>query len=381
MRVQARRTERRPCEFKQCHGDAAHDDWFQRDDGAVCGADPMKTPRITVAVLAMLVLIAARGIAQSPRRVASDLILATPTSVDAGPEGTLVVADFAQPAIHFVARDGKVRWSKTSKGVGPGDVLRPYRAVHGDTTLLVYDFSARDFSRFTRDGMFLKRFHVSVAMTNIDDIVAIGDSLVVVLGTTRQTGHENAAIHVFSSDGRHLRSFGELAAANDRSKLSISGTGTLAKTPRNTLLYTRKGPFQLLEYTAGGKLVKSIPPPVSILAVADSVVRVESNSEGRERLVSRSQVIRFPLRAIPMSFGYTLAGVSDRGVIRWWIHSPSGHWRIFPLPRDLSPSSWNSVTCELVALRTGDDDEPALIMIDLLAVFQPTQSTRARCKR
>lgn len=353
----------------------------QRDIPAERGAGPMKLARIASAVIAMFVLLATRGEAQPTRRLAPDLILATPTSVDAGPDGTLVVTDFSQPAVYFMGGDGKVKWSRTSKGVGPGDVLRPYRAVHGDTTILVYDFSARDFSRFSRGGVFLRRFHLSVAMANVDDIAAIGDSLLVVLGTTRHSGHENAAMHVFSSDGRHLRSFGELAAANDRSKLGISGTGTLAKTSQNTLLYTRKGPFQLLEYTASGKLIKSTPPPVSILAVADSIVRVETNSEGRERLVSRGPAIRFPLRAIPLSFGYTLAGISDRGVMRWWIHSPVGHWKVLPLPQNLSPSSWNPAICELVAIRTGEDDEPALIMLDLFAVIPTINSTRPRCKR
>jgi len=319
--------------------------------------------------------------AQQGKRLVPDLVLATPISVDVATDGSIIVADLTAPAVHFLGRNGRVSWSRTSKGVGPGDVMRPYRVAIGDTSVVVYDFTARDFSRFSVKGTFMQRFRLSIALTTVDDIVSIGDSLLLVLGSTRQSGIENAAIHAFSAGGAHLRSFGKLAIANDRSKLSMSGTGTLAKTDRKTVLYTRKGPFQLIEYSADGRLVRSLVPPVTINAVVDSIVRIDTNAEGRERISSRSKEIRFPVKAIPLSNNYVLSGISDRGTLRWWVHPPTGNSVTVSIPAGLSPSAWNPATCELIAIITSEDEEPALVAFDVWSASPTKRSLFERCRR
>jgi hypothetical protein len=172
--------------------------------------------------------------AQTQRRFVPDLALVTPASVDVAPDRSTIVADFTRPTIYLlIGCDGTLKWSRTSKGSGPGDVLRPYRVAAGDTTVWVYDFTARDFSRFARSRTFMKSLRLSIAMTQVDDFAAIGDSLLVVLGSIRQTARDSAAIHVFTADGGRLRSFSELAVSTDRNKLSQAGTGTLVRTIRN----------------------------------------------------------------------------------------------------------------------------------------------------
>lgn len=318
--------------------------------------------------------------AQSSRRVAPDLILAMPIAADVANDGSAVVADFTEPAVHFIGPDGKRMWSITARGSGPGDVLRPYRVAIGDSTVWIYDYTVRDISVFARSGKFVRRVRLSLALTIVDDIVAIGDTLLAVLGTTRNTGYENNAIHIFDAAGAHRRSFGEVAFAVDRTKLSMSGTGTLARTMRNSLLYVRKGPYQILEYGADGTRLRTLAPPVRIAAVVDSLVRVESNDEGRERVSSRAAEIRFPVRAVPLSNGFVLSGVSDRGLMRWWVHSPTGAPVPVSLPKGLSPTAWNPKTCELVVL-TGGDDEPALVAVNVRAVFPQSNINAMGCKR
>lgn len=318
--------------------------------------------------------------AQQTRRLAPELTLAMPMSVDVASDGSAVLADMSEPAVHFIASDGKRRWSITAKGSGPGDVLRPYRVTMGDSTVWVYDYSVRDVSVFSRSGKFVRRFRLALAMTIVDDIVAVGDSSLAVLGATRSAGYENFAVHIFDGTGNHKRSFGEIAFAVDRTKLSLSGTGTLARSVRGTLLYVRRGPYQMLEYGVDGRLVRALTPPMVIAAVVDSMVRIETNENGRERITSRADEIQFPVRAVPLSNGFVLSGVSDRGTMRWWLHPVSGAPITVTLPRGVSPSSWNQRTCEVLAF-TEVDDEPTLVAVDVRAVFPQSNFNLMGCKR
>lgn len=327
--------------------------------------------RLTSALVAILGVVGSAWVqlqAQPPRRLAPDLILSTPISADVANDGATIVADLTEPAVHYLAPDGRLIWSLTAKGSGPGDVLQPYRVTIGDGTVWVYDFRLRDVSIFSRTGKFVRRIRLALPMAIVDDIVAIGDTALAVLGVTRQAGYENQAIHVFDAGGAHKRSFGELAFATDRSMLNMSGTGTLARTAQNTLLYVRKGPYQLLEYGVEGRLRRSLAPPMAIAAVVDSLQRIETNAKGRERITSRAGEIRFPLRGAPLSNGLVLSGVSDRGTSRWWVHPPKGSPVPVSLPSGISPSSWNSRTCELLAF-TVRDDEPALVAVAASAAF------------
>ncbi len=333
-----------------------------------------------LALLACFLLPSLHLRAQSIRRLAPDLILAMPISTDAANDGSTVVADFTEPAVHYIGADGKLKWSLKSKGSGPGDILRPYRVAIGENTVWVYDFAVRDISVFSRAGSFLRRFNLSVALTSVDDIVAIGDSLLVVLGTTRIAGYENNAVHVFSASGAHKRSFGDIAVTSDRSKLSVSGTGSLARSLDNTIWYTRRGPFELKEYDVEGKLLRALVPPVSIPNVIDSLTRIDTNDKGRERISNRAGEVRFPLRAIPLSGGFFLSGVSDRGNLRWWIHSSSGARSPATLPKGMSPSTWNAKSCELLGT-TEIDDQPALVAVEIRAVLTETTVNTMRCER
>lgn len=335
----------------------------------------MKFTSVTIALLCVMGVTAVKSQAQPPRRLAPDLILSTPISADVANDGATVVADFTEPAVHYIAPDGRLKWSLTAKGSGPGDVLQPYRVALGENTVWIYDFIVRDVSVYSREGTYIRRFRLSLPLAIVDDIVAIGDSALVVLGVTRQAAFANSAIHVFDAVGAHKRSFGEVAFAVDRSRLIMTGTGTLARTAQNTLLYVRKGPYQLLEYGVDGRLRRSVTPPMVIAAVVDSLQRIETNAKGRERITSRAAEIRFPLRGAPLSKGLVLSGVSDRGTSRWWIHPPQGAPVPVSLPGGISPSSWNARTCELVAF-TNRDDEPALVAVAARAVF-PTATLNA----
>jgi hypothetical protein len=303
-----------------------------------------------------------------------------PIAADVARDGSIVVADFAEPAVHFLNPAGKRTWSIVKKGSGPGDVLRPYRVALGDSTVWIYDYTIRDVTVFTRSGKFLRRIRPSIALTTVDDIVAIGDTLLAILGPTRQSGYENKAIHMFDENGTHQRSFGEIAFAVDRTKLGMSGTGTLSRTSQNTLLYVRKGPFQLAEYSADGKNIQNLTPPVRIPMVVDSLTRIDTNDEGKEKISSRANEIRYPVRAVPLSNGFVLSGISDRGALRWWIQSSTSAPEPVTLPSGYSPTAWNSKNCEIVML-IGGDDEPALAAVDVRTLFSKSKINSMGCKR
>lgn len=317
--------------------------------------------------------------AQPARRLAPDLALAMPISADVANDGSVVVADVNDQAVHLIGPSGTLRWSITAKGSGPGDVLRPYRISMGDSTVWIYDFAVRDISIFTRSGKFLRRIRPSMSFRTVDEVVAIGDTLMAVLGITRQAGSETKAIHVFDANGVYKRSFGDAAFASDRAKLEMSGTGTLALTPKKTLLYARKGPFQILEYTAAGVQIRALTTPIRIESVIDSMTAMEVNEKSRETIKSRADKIRYPTRAVPLSNGFVLSGVSDRGIIRRWVQAPTGESISVTMSKDYSPAAWNAKTCELLVI-TGGDEEPAIMVVSGRSIFPQSTLKAMRCK-
>lgn len=325
-------------------------------------------------------LVANSARAQQLRALAPNLALSRPISLDVAQDGSIAIADLDEPALHLIDSQGRLRWSQRKKGIGPGDVQRPYRVAFGENTVWLFDFAARDLSQFTRSGQFLRRVRPAVAISSVDGLVGIGDSLIALLGFTRQSGFDTRAIHIFRFDGQHVRSFGELPFARDRSSLTMSGTGTIERTTRGNILYTRKGPWDIVEYTPDGKLVRTIRAPLQVGNVADSMLLIETGKDGRERVSSRDRTIRFPLRTLEVANGRLLTGLSDRGRARWWISTNSEAWVEIRMPESTAMYSWRPGSCRLTAIKKSDDDEPALVEFPLPAV--PGQSNRkgATCR-
>jgi hypothetical protein len=307
--------------------------------------------------------------AQSLVRLSRPDLLSTPVAAVWGPDGSAFVADLSEPAIHRIAHSGELMWSIRNKGVGPGDISRPYRIAWGGSYLFVYDFNARDISVFDGAGRFQRRFRPDLPLSTVDDLVVLGDSAIVLLGITRISHVAPHVIHVFDRAGRHLRSFGEVPVASDQSRLSMAGAGSLSPTPDGRLLYTRKGPYQVIEYSLAGRVLRKHHVPVRIGPIADSLAVIEVNASGQERIRSRAHQISFPLASLSLGAGGLIAGASQRGVITWWILPRDGVPRPLRLADGFAPSAWDSQRCLL--LGTGSlDDEPVLASMMISDVYR-----------
>jgi len=320
--------------------------------------------RALVASVLLLTSTAAKSECQGYRQLSTKELLGAPISAVWGPDESAFVADLTEPAVHHINRAGRLVWSLRSKGTGPGDVLRPYRIAWSGRLLFVYDFAARDISTFDESGKFQRRFRLDLPLQTVDNILAFGDSSLVVLGLTRISKYESYAIHVFDASGRHRRSFAAAPLATDRARLAISGAGTLSATPTGNILYTRKGPYQILEYKLDGELVRERNTPMRIGTVADSLVTIEVNESGTERISSRAKEVTFPLLSISLGESGLLTSVSKKGASLWWLEGKGSRPLSIEFKNAFAPSAWNPNSCELLGIGT-IDEEPVLVAVSL----------------
>ncbi len=241
--------------------------------------------------------------------------------------GGLLLADYDRPAIFKLNEKGEVVWLVAAKGVGPGDVLRPYRiAATPSGGVLVYDQAARDFSEFTSEGKFVRRFRLEINFTVLGSLAVTRDQVVVVAGFSRDTRARDGSVHVFSPSGRHLRSFAPLPVVSDRALLAHVGAGFVDVDQRGRILHTRLGPYEIGVYDVSGRLLERLEAPVSIGAYGDDLVTITTTASGSESIRTRHAEITFPLRSRWIDESTIFAAWSDRGELRFSVRRGSAPW-------------------------------------------------------
>lgn len=299
----------------------------------------------------------------APMEIGMDL--SRPIAMAMTANGGFYVADMGNPSVSRHERNGTLRWSVRASGRGPGDIQQPYRiAATADDGVLVYDLGLRDFSQFSPSGRFVRRFMMDVSFQILDQLSILGDGRLVVVGYTRDSRVGDRAIHIFSADGRWVRSFGPLPEAHDPSKLRYLGAGLLDVRPNGLLLFTRKGPYEILELDTTGTIVRRLQAPRSIGAIADSAVEISTNAAGSERISSRSRAMSVPLRTIALgNYGY-LSSYAEKGTTTVAEHATNGTMFGQPRATRISLAAYDSVHCRLLAFQERDD-EPRLVEIPL----------------
>lgn len=180
-----------------------------------------------------------------------------------GSDGSLYVADFSRGEVRRFAPDGHPVWV-FGLATKPGEErFRPYRLSAVGDSIVVYDLARNAIIFLDKDGREASRHTLALSFTHVDAVIVIGDALAI-SGTVLPTlitppTADQFGVHVFTLDGKYLRSFGPLPIARNRSVLNQWGAGVISRSlDGKNLFYVRKLPYEIYEYTPVGRLVRVV---------------------------------------------------------------------------------------------------------------------------
>jgi hypothetical protein len=197
----------------------------------------------------------------TPQRVPIEMPLSRIISAGVGADGRICLGDDIEVRITCVAATGAQLWSAGRRGGGPGELRSLYRiAVASDLSVWSFDVSSSAIDHFSAEGKWLNRHILPINFGQVLSLQVLGTSTLVLSGTAIAAGQvTDSAIHVLSlSDSvRHVRSFGRLPPTTDPRKQQMFGPGAVTITPAGNLLYSRRFPYEVSEFTPAGKLVRT----------------------------------------------------------------------------------------------------------------------------
>ncbi len=207
----------------------------------------------------------------------SDADLIQPMSFAGFADGSVAMLEFQDHQVVKLAPDGKLKWRYGRSGAGPGEFTNPYRVlVMPDQTVLVFDFGNMRIARLSADGKFVDDRRPDMPV-NIFNVVALPSGEIAMTGVTRDPRGASKAIHVFSSELQHIRSFGLLPdGVNPRRIVNGAQAGGLTLGLNGELVHTRTWPYELYRYDVAGRALSrtaihvQVAPPENLEAVSQS---------------------------------------------------------------------------------------------------------------
>jgi len=222
-------------------------------------------------------------------------------------DGSLAVVDYGRYDVTRLSADGRVMWRSGRKGSGPGEFQLPVRVVVlQDQSALIFDPGKVGMSHIDASGAYLEEV-VSDIKLRIDQMLALSNGQVVILGSTDDPRGKGAAVHVLTDRLKHVRSFGRLPEMKDPRVLTSFGAGGMTLAADGLILHTRFYPYEISKYTADGteqfRLRVSLP-----VATPEEFVRIDV-AEGRVTRTVNPGLLR-PIPAKDLGTGPLLGGRS-----------------------------------------------------------------------
>lgn len=179
-------------------------------------------------------------------------------------DGGSCLADDADQRIHCFGPEGEHRWSVGARGEGPGETRGLYRlAFLPGGQLAAFDLGRQAIHVYTTDGKLERMVRLPVFLNQVMSFVAPSDTLLILTGVSFAGGDaSDFAAHAFNLKDSlgYLRSFAALPVVGSRELLAMYGPGFLTLTDQGTLLYNRRFPLELVEYSVAGRELSRTAP-------------------------------------------------------------------------------------------------------------------------
>ncbi len=226
--------------------------------------------------------------------------------------GNVYVLDPDNKQILKFSEAGALLWRRGRSGGGPGEYSLPSRiAVDRRGHVFVWDLVKQTRTELDSSGTYVTLHRFAPAINISSRIVILPDWRFVVSGYAEFSRGADRAVHVYSSELIHQRSFGELpprgrsAHADDHARMW--GVGSVTPGPDGTVYSARKIPYEIDQYRADGTLVRRTVGPVAIRKTSDDAF--VTRQSGDRFVTTSSADVSFPLPALALGAGYFITGV------------------------------------------------------------------------
>lgn len=209
------------------------------------------------------------------------------------------------------APDGELLWRSGRRGGGPGEYELPTRIAVGPTgNVYVYDMARQGVTVLDSSGTYVSYTRFSLPVRNPDRILVLDDGRVALSGIAEFLRGAGRAVHVYSPSLDHQLSFGELPVVRDPENARMWGAGGITLGPEGTILFARRLPYEIYQYTPDGALVRRFQSSVRIDLTPDDAYVTTRN--GPQVVTSLGADVPRPLPAVAIGDKYFLTGLGKR---------------------------------------------------------------------
>lgn len=225
--------------------------------------------------------------------------------------GNVYVLDPDNRRVLKFSSDGELLWQSGRRGGGPGEYQLPTRiAVGSRGNVYVYDLARPGLTILDSSGSYVSFKRFSPPVSNPERVLVLDDGRVVISGFADFSRGAGRAVHVYSPELNHERSFGEPPVVRHQENAQAWGVGGVTPGPKGTIFFVRKLPFEIYQYLPDGTLVRRFDSPVRIDLMPDDAYVTERR--GAEVVTSLGADVPRPLPAIAIGEEYLLTGLGQR---------------------------------------------------------------------
>jgi hypothetical protein len=231
--------------------------------------------------------------------------------VAVGADGAVYVADIDNNEVIQILPNGRLGWRVGRSGSGPGEFRMPYRlAAHPDGGVSVLDWGLGRITAISRHGAVAGTYRLPFNFTQIDGMLILADGRYVIAGMTLWGGNAAAhSVHVFTDSVQYRLSFAPHSESLDSMAVRYTGSGGIAKSGNDQVLFTRKRPFEVHLYDASGRSsrIVSVGAPVA-LGLHDLIEVRQFNNQTVKSVGARSREVEIPVPAQQLPGGGFVSG-------------------------------------------------------------------------
>lgn len=226
-------------------------------------------------------------------------------------QGNVYVLDPDNRRVLKFSSEGELLWRSGRRGGGPGEYQLPTRiAVDSEGNVYVYDLARPGLTILDSSGSYVSFKRFSPPVSNPERVLVLDDGRVVLSGFADFSRGAGRAVHVYSPELDHERSFGEPPVVRRQENAQAWGVGGVTPGPKGTIFFVRKLPFEIYQYLPDGTLLRRFDSSVRIDLMPDDAYITARR--GAEVITSLGADVPRPLPALAIGEEYLLTGLGQR---------------------------------------------------------------------
>ena len=239
-------------------------------------------------------------------------------------DGTTYFADGRWPRVGALSAKGELLWERSTRGIGPGEVMFPYRVVLDEKgRVVVLDLGAKNLLWFRKDGEFLKRANLGMSFSMVSDFTVLSAGTVIVAGVSDEPRAVGRALPVLENGETWIRSFRTLPVGVSRDVQRLWGAGSVERASWRSVYFAPRGAGSIEEFDAHGTRLRLIEFEGHNMSDPSRSFVVESTLSGGRQVRMNDSVVAHG-RVIALGRGGVLTSTIVRSRILLVEHDRTG---------------------------------------------------------